>query len=58
MAGLFSRPKAPPTPAPEPVIPLPDDEAVKMSKMKTYAGKQRKSGRLSTILTQNDSLGG
>lgn len=59
MAGLFSKPKAPPAPAPEPVMPLPDDEAVKKSKMKAYAGQRRKSGRLSTILTQNnDVLGG
>lgn len=57
MAGLFSKPKAPPAPAPVPVMPEPDEEAVKMAKMKSYATSKRRSGRLSTVLSQEEALG-
>ena len=57
MGGLFSSPKpsAPsPPPPPEPVtMPEADDEAVQKAKRRKLAEIQARSGRASTILTDN-----
>lgn len=57
MGGLFSSPKPsapPPPPPPEPVtMPEADDEAVQKAKRRKLAEIQARSGRASTILTDN-----
>ena len=57
MGGLFSSPKPsapPPPPPPEPVtMPEADDEAVRKAKRRKLAEIQARSGRASTILTDN-----
>lgn len=45
-------------PAPEPVMPLPDDEKVMAAKRRSLAEQMKRRGRASTILTAEDTLGG
>lgn len=40
------------------VMPLPDDEAVKLAKRRSIAAQMGRGGRSSTILSDGDSLGG
>lgn len=47
--ALRERPKK------QPVIPMPDEEAIRTNKRRTG---QRRTGRASTILTETDGLGG
>lgn len=45
---------------PEPVMPLPDDEAARRARRRSIAGQMRRRGRASTILTDStigDPLG-
>jgi hypothetical protein len=65
-AGLFSSDDAPPPPAPTvaaepvPVMPTPDDSAVKQAQRRSKLAQRRRSGRSSTILsdpTESDTLG-
>ena len=64
MSGLFGGGAPAPAPAPivspPPVMPTPDDAAVKAAKAKSRAGILARSGRLSTINTAgelSDTLG-
>jgi hypothetical protein len=61
MGGLFSGPKVPaPPPVPAPA-PLPDDAAIAAAKRAAIQQQMMRSGRLSTILTGDDTgtkLGG
>jgi len=58
MSGLFSSPKVAPPPPPV-VMPTPDDQASVMAKRRQMGAAQVRSGRQSTIMTQNkDSFGG
>ena len=58
MGGLFDKPKQPKV-QPPPVIPIPDDEEVRLAKKKEYANK-RQSGRAGTIMSTGgaETLGG
>lgn len=56
MAGLFGG-KPPPAPAPTPVMPMADDKAVMDAKKRKTAQSQQRSGRMSTVLT-DEKLGG
>lgn len=62
MTGLFggSAPKPPPIQPPA-VMPTPDDAAIKAAKQRQLASIMARSGRQSTVLTdnsgQNDKLG-
>ena len=48
-----------PVPAPELVMPIADDEAVKRARKRSIAAQLQRGGRESTILTTgSDSLGG
>lgn len=64
MGGLFggapSPPPPPPPPPPPAPMPVPDDESVKTAQKKRAASIVQRSGRLSTILTDDnvDKLGG
>lgn len=62
MTTLFSSPKVAEPPAPEPVAPMPDPEAVALEKKKKLAKKLQSTGRASTFLTQytegTEKLGG
>lgn len=51
MGGLFSPPKAP-VPAPPPVIPDIDDEAVKRARRRSLAASRARSGVVSTVRRQ------
>lgn len=63
--GQIMKPDTPQTPAAPkveapPVMPLPDDEAAKAARKKSIMAQQQRSGRMSTILTDNsgsDTLG-
>jgi hypothetical protein len=73
MGGLMSKPKVPVMPAPAPLpeytpppptpapvaMPTPDDTAIMTAKKKKTALEMQRSGRASTVLTDNgdDSLG-
>lgn len=50
------KPDAPEVPAP--VMPLPDDEAIRAAKKRSIISQRGRAGRSSTILTDNDTLGG
>lgn len=54
MKLLAPKPTTPPKPEPIPQI---DEEAVKREKMKKVAEQSSRSGRASTILSQNDGFG-
>jgi hypothetical protein len=58
--GVFSKPKIdlPPIPMPEPVpvMPTPDDEAVRKARGRSVAYQRSRQGRVSTIFTSD--LGG
>lgn len=59
MGGLFG--KAPQVPAapiitPPPVMPTPDDPAVKAAKAKSNAAMLARRGRAATIATQGDPI--
>jgi len=56
MAGLIGA-KAPKPPAPPPVMPMADDKAVQEAKKRRTAQVQQRSGRMSTVLT-DEKLGG
>ncbi len=65
MGGLFGSPPAPPPPPPPPPppapMPTPDDSAIKAAQKKQAALSIGRSGRLSTILSDDsgsDKLGG
>jgi hypothetical protein len=61
MGGMFSKPKAPPPPPPvEPPAPMPDpeDPRAKADFRKTAARKIAASGRQSTLLSSDTTLGG
>lgn len=60
MGGLVSKPKAPPPPPPIPEpepLPVPDDEAIRLDKRRKAASRARRSGRASTVLTQQGGAG-
>lgn len=58
MTSLFSTPKQPQIKPPAP-IPQTDDQAVRDAKRKQLASQQSRSGRQSTILSQDGTtLGG
>ena len=46
----------PSAPAPVPVMPIPDDDAVKAAKKKATQLQQRRKGRLSTILSETGDI--
>jgi hypothetical protein len=58
MASLFHSPDVP-QPPPQPVMPLPDDEAQRKAKRRSVALQRRRAGRESTILSAlgNETLG-
>ena len=45
-------------PAPEPVMPIADDEAVLRARRRSVAQQIQRGGRSSTILTDRETLGG
>ena len=56
MAKMFS-PKAPPAPAPLPVTPMPDENAINAAKKKSILQQMsRQGGRDSTILSDKEGL--
>lgn len=44
--------------APDPVMPIADDEAVRIARKRSIAKQVKRGGRESTILSDGDSLGG
>lgn len=58
MGNPFAKPKAPPPPAAPVVMPEPDDEELKKARKRNMAEQMSRSGRLSTILSESDNLGG
>lgn len=49
----------PPNPdTPEPLMPTPNDATVKAAKRKSMAEQRRRRGRASTLLSNEDGLGG
>ena len=67
LASRGSRPSPPaplPPPPPPPVMPVPDDEAAKRARRRQIATAQNRSGRQSTLLTDqtyasgSETLGG
>jgi len=59
MGNPFKKPKAAPAPPPPPApVPLPDEQQIQRSERRKAAERQRTSGRVSTVLTQSDKLGG
>lgn len=54
--ALFSTPKAPTIPTPT-VMPTPDNAAIQSAQQAQLAGAMARSGRQSTLLSQNDKLG-
>ena len=64
MAGMFGGRPATPAPVQVPVVaeptvmPIPDDEAMKRRKKKSLAEQQSRGGRMSTILSTDEKLGG
>lgn len=56
MGSIFGGAKSPAPPPPTPVMPLPDDEAVKGAKKKKLADMAARQGRASTILTQDNGF--
>lgn len=60
MGNPFSKPKAPPPPPPpkDPTpMPVADDPAVQTQKRREAADRARRSGRVSTILSQGNAGG-
>ena len=60
MGGLFSKPNIPaPPPPPEPPKPTPmvDESAIMKKKKDTVARAQQRGGRMSTILSDGETLG-
>lgn len=43
---------------PKPVMPTPDDEAMKASRKRSISAQKKRMGRASTILTGDEPLGG
>lgn len=60
LAMLFgaSKTAAPPVAAAPAVMPTPDDEAVRLAKRRQIAQMQAMGGRASTILSDDNKLGG
>ena len=56
MTKLFA-PKPPTPPKPEPIPEMADTEAINREKKKKIAEISSRSGRASTILSQNDGFG-
>lgn len=56
MGNLFGR-RRQPEPEKTPIIPVPDDNAIKTQNNKIQAKKQKTSGRLSTVLSESETLG-
>lgn len=44
-------------PAPEPVMPIADDQSVLLARKRSIAEQRKRGGRASTILTDNEPLG-
>lgn len=44
--------------APDPTMPVADDEAVRLARKRSIAAQMNRGGRSSTILSEGDSLGG
>jgi hypothetical protein len=63
MAGLFGGRRRTPAPVEVPIIPEPtvmpiaDDAAMQKKKKQALAAQQRRTGRASTILSAEDTLG-
>lgn len=51
-------PPPPKPPKPPPPMPSPDDDAANLIRRKSVARQRQRRGRLSTIFTQSDGLGG
>ena len=63
MGNPFKKPKAPPPPPPikpPTVMPVADDTGVQLDKKRQLAGRAKKYGRASTVLSKDDNgnLGG
>lgn len=59
MGGLTSKPKAPPPPPPPaPVVEMPDTETSAKTRRQTQERMMSRSGRESTMLTDQGKLGG
>lgn len=43
---------------PPPVMPLPDDEAAQDAKKRSVSGQRRRRGRMSTVFSEGEGLGG
>jgi hypothetical protein len=57
--GALTRETPSPPPIAKPVVmPTPDDEVVKRAKRRSLATQQGRSGRISTILSEDEALGG
>ncbi len=57
MGSLFSGPKAPPPPAAPTLMPTPDSDAMAQARKRKVAADMSRSGRVSTILSDSDTLG-
>lgn len=57
MGSILGKPKAPPPPAAPTIMPTPDDEELKRARKRKAAVDMSRSGRLSTILSESDTLG-
>lgn len=60
MATLFSKPKMPTIPEPQPAAPMPDENspAVIEARRRSQLDVMRRAGRSSTILTDRNNDGG
>jgi hypothetical protein len=55
--GSMMKPKSPPPPAAPTIMPTPDDDALKAARKRKQAEDMKRSGRLSTIMTDSETLG-
>ena len=58
VAGLETPPAVAAAAEPKPVMPTPDDAAVKAARKRSISSQKRRMGRASTILTGDEPLGG
>lgn len=63
LGGLLDKPEVPEIPPPPVVtpptpMPLPDDEAIQQARRRSIAAQMQRSGRASTLLTQDPVTGG
>lgn len=56
MSAMFSKPKMPKAATPK-VLPMPDEAQADEARRKATLAQRARSGRRSTILTENDTLG-